>query len=236
MSTTHRNPSSSAWSVDPEAVLEILNSLRTPDLNIICDRSANEVLVSVVEYERETTTTLSDLVTEVEQTLSDSGASNVREAVCAWVGSRPVSDRCGTGKGIAVLRWSNNQTDLKWQVVVPRPSGQLGEWVPTVHTNAALIHEARNNARARSANLTLTRMLAGQVAVWTYPINPALSTSVLTQPLVLNPHPDDNMYAVCAPDRPVAIAHESLATRLTDELNEPHLMVPLAALDNIGWM
>lgn len=193
--------------------------------------------LTVHENERHMSATLDALVEKMGRAGIEPNPEGVSRALVKWLDRRPVSDATAAAKGIATIGWLPGETGARWRVVVPRRSGVCAEWVPTFRTRVEDVRITREHAFARARDLTVTCLPTGDVSVWAYLLNPRLSTAVLAQPdLVAQGQPLEHLYAVFSPERPVAIAHEAAALRLTEESNESHVALPLSTLNNIGWM
>lgn len=226
--------------VDPDLVLNVMNQIRDgikdPAL-VIEIGDGPDPRISIVEGERVTAVTLSELTAMLGRFAVGSTPACVKDALNDWLDVRPVSDQTAEERGIVTIGWSRNRSRIRWRVVVPRPSGTFAEWIPTTKTTTVAIRRVQTKAFARSRQLTVTPLPTGEVTVWAYLLNPALSTAVLTAPESLAGNtPLDQLWAVFSPGRPVAVADKVAATRLTEESNEPHMMIALADLNNIGWV
>lgn len=227
--------------IDPARVLSaakmLAHKLTGSDLTLHIEPGAHDPAIEVTDGERCTSIRLLALTEKFEAAGTDTDPDAVNRAFEEWFDTRPVSNQAAATKGIATLGWSHQHARIGWRVVVPRPTGLVADWVPTLRTNAAEIDSIRARAFDRARQLTVTPLPTGEVTVWAYLINPALSTAVLTQPEALaDGHSLDDMYAVFTPGRPVAVAPEVAAHRLTEETTDPHQMLSLQELNTIGWM
>lgn len=249
MDVTNRQPSSILpvlrTDVDPDMVLDAVERLAAapgdPALTLTVrtgpqPRDLADPTIEVCEHERRIATRLSALTARLSRRGVTPDPGPVTEAVRQWVDSRPVSDQVAASKGIATLGATHEPGVFAWQVTVPRPSGVNLGWVPTMRTPAGFVAQVRRDAQARAQRLTITPWLSGEVTVWLYLLNPALSTAVLTQPDVLaHGRRVEDLYVVFSPGCPVAVAPQAPAIRLAEESSEPHQVLALNHLDTLGW-
>lgn len=178
---------------------------------------------------------LADLVDRFEARRVPNDPARLAAALLGWADERPVPDEVAYDKGVAVLGWGGPLHPI-WQVAVPRTSGMSAHWVPSLRTPHTHTAQVRDRALERSRSMTITPTRSGAVTVWTFIPNPHLSSAVLAQSTVLAAEqPIGTLCAVITPGRPVVIAEVSAAQRLAADVNEPHVIVTLDSLTNIGW-
>lgn len=229
--------------IDPDLVLDVVAQVgrdlgQHPVTLHLSDHP--DPLITAVENERRAAIRLSSLTRRLERAGTRPCEDAVGAAFNDWLDARPVSDAEAAKHGIATIGWNRQGSHLLWRVVVVRPSGLTLDWVPTLHTDSGLVHTIRKDAKARAAAVPVTVLPAGDVTVWLHLDNPALSTAAFTQlDALLGPDQDPartDLYAVFTPGRPVAVAPLVPATRLTEESNEPHFLLPLTEFEQIGWV
>lgn len=227
-----------AVDLDPDAVFAALLTLcKTPDtgtaLSILHDTP--DPLITVTEDDRSAEIRFAALIDRLNRSGTRDTEAGITDGIRSWADTRPVSDGVAAERGIAtVVRYGSA---ARWQVIVPRPSGALSAWVPSLSSTPAATRAIRHAARARAASLTITPLPTGRVTVWTYLPQPRLSPCVLAQPDALRAATADwDATVVLTPGRPLAVADYESATRLVAEVSQPHLIFALDSLNDLGWI
>ena len=206
-------------------------------LSVTVDPGSANPTIRVTDQERMIETDLADLT----RVLAGHGTEPTAEAIAAafrdWVDTRPVCDAAAEQCGIVTVAWAHRESRPRWRVSVPRASGICAEWVPSVHTTPTTVHRIHSQALRRARDLIVSPLASGDVTVWVYRVNPVLSTATLTQPGTLRNGAAEtaDLWVAFSPDRPVVVAARVAATRLAEESTEPHILMPLRDLDQIGW-
>lgn len=227
--------------IDPDVVLDVVAALpgaalpATVTLSIEGLDKPNPHIV-VTEDERTHTTDLVSLTDLANRKAPSPTTNEIEKVVCDWVAKRPVSDRSALTNGFATLGWCHGEERTKWRVVVARSDRSALEWVPATTTDAITARRIRDEAFSRSQDKPLNPIRVGNVFMFEDLACTALSSAVLTNPLlamslgnVVDP------WVVATPGLPVLVAERDDADRLAAETVESHLLVPLATFTTLGW-
>lgn len=225
-----------------DLVTEAAPELETAALRIrVLDQLGSDPMLSVEEGERRVRIDVAELARDMELARVVDTRDGVRAAFRSWIEHRPVTDADAATAGIAVCGWDEpDRTTIAWQVVVARRDG-VATWHPSVLMTPTGVAATRADAQTRSLKIPVDMHVAGAAVVWTCVTTPALSTAALVAPerlllrLTRRGLPTDDVHLVLAPPNPFVSARGPVARRLAGESNQPHLTLPWASVDTLGW-
>ena len=221
----------------------LLPALCTPDLRVrLVQRAHRDSVVVVEEHERRLQASLGELADDMTAAGVRPTHAAMAEALSSWVAHRPVTDAAAAGAGFAVLDWADaDRTAVGWQVVVRRGPLTVA-WTPPSDVAASAVQQVRSAATGRSHDVLLDLRVEGPVALWSHPVAPTLSTSVLVAPERMHQQIRSarleitDMRVVVTPHRPVACAGPAIAARLAGETTEASVTLPWRELAGLPWL
>jgi hypothetical protein len=209
----------------------------------LVDSTGDETTLHVREDERSIRVSLPTLAAHLQhQTARTDTPDALTAAINDWMEHRDITDRQALTEGVAALDWVDTyETEVGWRVFVPRGE-RLQPWTPSAVLTGEQVHRIRIAAMERAFSVPAAMQIADDVALWTSPSMPMLSTALLVDPermlagMTASGLETRDMHVVIVPGRPVACATADAARRLAGDTAEAHVTLPWRQVADLEWV